>query len=108
MDTIEVNDFNNAQIQINVAKYNISIRNSPFFVAIETIPIPYNERYTQYIDIKKINGIPKAITFYWVEYQPSINTSLSKKMEEGWLLLLKPGSVWEKQIYVPAIKVIVN
>ena len=107
LDTIEVHDLNNAQINVDVTKYNISIQNPIFFVAIETIPIPYNERYWLYRPDVYEDGIPVYPAYYEICYQPHLSIGHSKD-DNGWVLSLEPGSDWYKSWYVPAIKLVVN
>jgi hypothetical protein len=104
LDTIEVHDLNNREIRVDVSKYNISITSSPFFVGIETIPIPYNERY--YIFRAGNAAVRDHPAYYEVLYQPFV--SIGRKDNEGWALALRPGSKWMKRDFVPAIKIVVN
>ncbi|NRF37206.1 hypothetical protein [Pedobacter foliorum] len=109
LDTIEVHDLNNSEIRVDVSKYNISITSNPFFVGIETIPIPYNERY--YISRYTIGAGSieerKSPEYYEIMYQPFVSIGRPKD-NEGWSLPLVPGSKWIKVNIVPAIKIVVN
>ncbi|WP_457288199.1 carboxypeptidase-like regulatory domain-containing protein [Pedobacter sp. UYP24] len=107
LDTIEVTDLDNAKIRVNVSKYNISIVTSPFFVVIETLPIPYNERYFPHRVKKDIEGVRKLCSYYTVMYQPYLSLR-DARQNEGWRLSLEPGSTWENVDSVPAINIVVN
>lgn len=107
LDIIEVHDLNNNRITIDVSKYNISILNSPFFVSVETLPIPYNERYNIYRQGKVDDIVREQPAYYEVYYQPHLRIGRSKE-NEAWTLSIQPGSAWRKETYAPAIKIVVN
>jgi len=105
LDTIEVHDLNNREIKVDVTKHNISITSNPFFIGVETIPIPYNERY--YIFRAGNGGARESTAYYEIFYQPFVSIGRPKDYE-GWSLPLTPGSKWIKLDIVPAIKIVVN
>jgi hypothetical protein len=106
-DTIEVNDLNSSKISINVARFNISIPNSIFFISVETLLTPYNERYRIYRAGKVVEGVREYTPYYEVCYQPHLSVGISKE-NESWVLSLVPGADWRKYEYTPAIIAIVN
>lgn len=104
LDTIEVHDIDNTEIKVDVSRYNISINSGPFFIGIETLPIPYNERY--YLHRMGDYGRQDYPAYYQVLYQPILRFSYAKD-NEGWTLPVH-GSKWIKRDIAGTIKIIVN
>ena len=108
MDTIEVHDLNSYLIRLDVSKYNITPPKSPFYIVVETLRIPYNERYrlTRSTNAREAEG-DRNSAYYEVFYQPYLSIGHSRG-NDAWYTLGVPGSTWKKASVVPAIKVIVN
>lgn len=77
--TIEIEDVNQDQIEIDLAKYNIVIDSKIFFVAIEKLLIPFNERYYLFISNSSLDTYNLAR--YQIHYQPILYMSVSGKSD---------------------------
>lgn len=106
-DVIEVSDLNHNQVKVNVSKHNISINSSTFFVSIETLRIPYNERYRVSRPDVFVDGIPQYPAYFEVCYQPILSVAHSKD-NDGWILAPWLDKNWKTYWLVPAIKIVVN
>ncbi len=73
-ELIEVEDKNHTTIEVDLTKYNILIPQKTFFIAVEWLYIPYNERY-MHVVISKFDMNPghvKSRAEYITLYQPLI------------------------------------
>ncbi|WP_256007506.1 carboxypeptidase-like regulatory domain-containing protein [Pedobacter deserti] len=109
-ELIEVDDFDNSTIVVSLSKYDIQIKpGTVFFISIETLNIPVNERYLLQRVGPSSYGEPAKPHYFRSIYQPLVHCC-NVTPADAWQLLPFVSARWESMgnSFAPAVEVIVN
>lgn len=93
---IEIEDEGSSMMRIDLKKYNIMIPNNMFFVAVEKMLIPYNERYRLFREMKQLPDLSKVpVITYNIYFEPTLYSDYRNRKKGKLWHIDRKGGEWK-------------